>query len=451
MKTIAILRNFCLFTVSSVSLSCGDRNYDNPVDTEKTQPIAAGTNQDSPTPENPTGADSPKVTPSGTTVGGKETVTKVACLTDDCTSPAAVAVTPPAFSVLDFFPGNQGGTCSVAKASTVSNGSANRITLIYRANYASMGVWQLYARNISVASNGTMTAGDPVNLFPNCFGNSTGITDYSITGYASSTLTSQNRALNNLSDGNFTHVKISSTCFNTGLNETKSFNLTDLSDDTTTTMTNYLSASGALGYWPEKNVYIKADGTTLNPDGTTGTTTIPGNWTSSGTSPLGAMSFLGTDSQALYVVQANSLNSIYAVSANLISNAITAAGSNYTAFGRHPTFGMFAFYSGAYVMRLYTTGNFSQSPDINARAIPFASRIIGTNGYVLSGSFYHSSFLCEVLKYNFSNGTAASLFKSSYTCKTSLGTIGNRSLLSDVTSSTATTGKLFLTPDLSAL
>ncbi len=428
MSVSKLLRYFAVLGASSASLSCGSRDYDNPVDVPAATPAAGSpdTAQTNPATNTP-GADLPNAKPAET---------PEACLTDNCTPPAQT-VAPAAYSMIDFFPGSQTGICSIAKAEVISNRSANRMTIIYRAKYASVGKWQLYGRNITVAANGTLTQSEPVNLFPNCAGDETGITGYNILGYASPLFTAQSKALNHSSDGDYTHIKIGSVCYSAGPDEQKSFNLATLAADNTTPMTDFLATNGAVGFWPEKNVYIKSDGSSLNPDGTAGSVNISKPFAE-------ALEVLGSDAERLYLTYQSGFSDLYSVAlSNYNAIRIDDYHNSYHSLGRHSKLGFFHI-EGIYLYNVINGINtYTARHDLNI--VKNASRIIGFKGFLIGQT------RCEVKKINFTEKKFDTMFSANTDCKTSLGTYGNRSILTDVSATPESTGKLLLTPDLSAL
>lgn len=453
MRALKLLRYFSAIAVSCVSLSCGsERKFDNPVETtdtpqEEQGPDGAKVNTNrtagtTPGPGTPDESTNPQGVATGPTMStvktdGKTTSTQT-CLTDNCTPPA-LAVASGSFSLIDYFPGNQVGVCYVADSTVIKNKSANRMTVIFRAKYASVGKWQLYARNITVAANGSLSQGEPVNLFPNCAGDESGVTGYNILGYASPNFTAQNIALNHLVDSDFTHIKIASLCFSAGPDEQKTFNLATLANDTSTTTTNFLATSGAVGHWPEKNVYIKSDGSSLNPDGSAGNVNISGVGTN--------LKILGSDADKLYFMPQDGNNnpSYYITLSNYNKQSINNGSyGKYNGIGKHIKLGFFYFYDSS---KLYNFSNnletsFGYAP---GSLVDGASRILGYKGFLIGTTN------CQVKKINFTEKTFTSIFSANANCTLSLGTWGNQSVLTNVTSTATSIGKLFLTSDLSEL
>jgi hypothetical protein len=243
-----------------------------------------------------------------------------------------------ALNTLNFSPE---ANCSLGTDTIIARSeSANRMTMIYRANYASVGMWQLYGRNITLSSDGTIAfAGDPVNLFPGeCYGNTSGVTSFSITGFADGSSSTQAYDINDAH--NVAALAIQMTCYSSVLSGSATFNLSDFSRVTTSTKT-FLKDQGVVGYWRGKNVYVKSNGTTMNPDGTAGSATI--TWTGFtsiskvyGTDKAGGI-YLSGGSTYKYV------DSTFAVSTSTVVNALTDwTAANFSTSGAyHSQYGLY--------------------------------------------------------------------------------------------------------------
>ena len=288
------MNNLAIFTMLVFTGCNNNHNFKNPEDPHnKVSAIAAATTSSSTSSgtaaEGTTGSGTAS---SGTTSGGTtaSSPAKGACLTDTCTAAAEVPLL--ALKSVQII----GEGCPIADVRILKNESSNQFTVVYRANYASAGLWQLYARNVTVSSDGTMAlqGNSQVNLFPSvCLGNTLGVTAYNITGYRSGSSTS--KVFNYTNASNTTDFSVDMTCYNTALNSTNTFNTSALSPSVNSTTT-FLSTDGAVGYNKYLNVYVKANGTTVNPNGSASTSVVPGNWTSSGTNPLGSItSIYGND------------------------------------------------------------------------------------------------------------------------------------------------------------
>jgi hypothetical protein len=241
-----------------------------------------------------------------------------ACLTDNCTVPAA-----PTLALNKIVYGDT-AQCTFYPPSIIRSEHKQRLTLIYRANYASAGLVQLYARNVTIAADGSMAfASDPVNLFPGeCYGNPSGVTAFSIVGYADNGTSPS--ILQYTDAHNVNLVRIQMTCYTSAFNNTKTFNLDDLSVSTSAT-TSFLSSQGAVGYWRGQNVYVKANGTTLNPDGSAGPIVIPGTWT--GDNAISTI--YGTDqSGGLYLATKAKTTYPYTKSYKYVSSALSVSDSS---------------------------------------------------------------------------------------------------------------------------
>jgi hypothetical protein len=182
----------------------------------------------------------------------------------------------------------------------IKSTQSNRLTVFYRANYAAVGRWQLYAQNIAVDAAGTMSLmGDKVNLHPNCTGNINGVTSFDVTEFEADQSTAGRRALDAKSLERAKSVKIAINCVNTARNVVRTIDLATLRDTTAAT-TRFLSKDGAVGYWPSKDLYIKGDGSTLTAAGQASSVKIPGGTASmsySG-SPLSTYDYSNTDARA---------------------------------------------------------------------------------------------------------------------------------------------------------
>jgi hypothetical protein len=216
--------------------------------------------------------------------------TKAACLNDNCTPPTSTVAPIMTFSSLSYFPEGQ-TNCELGEyVRLVKSLQINQMTIFYRAKYASLGRWQLYARQIQVGTDGTMSfPSEKVNLLPSCDGNVNGVTGFSLTEYADAT-GSTDRVLNISDVEKATNVKVSITCVNTAQSAVRVLNLATLSDSLETTVVP-LSTLGARGYWPSKGVYLKSDGSSLNRDGTVGNLVVTVAPTSS----------MGSDDSGIYL------------------------------------------------------------------------------------------------------------------------------------------------------
>lgn len=159
----------------------------------------------------------------GGTAGGSNP----ACV-DNCTAPAATN----SFTLKEanyFNPSTS--SCQLGNSVAIVSSQLNQITVIYRANYASVGMWKLYGKRFSVAGDGSMALLDtsPVELYPECFGNTSGVTEFSVIGFRSAQ--APTKALHkhweyDPANQNITHVKLGITCVNSAQSGTKTFNLT---------------------------------------------------------------------------------------------------------------------------------------------------------------------------------------------------------------------------------
>ncbi len=184
----------------------------------------------------------------GKTGGG----TTTSCV-DDCTSPS----TTNTFSLKEanFFNPST-ASCQLGNAVALVSAQLNQITVIYRANYSSVGMWKLYGKRFSVAGDGSMALLDssPVDLYPECFGNTAGVTAFSITGYKSSQVATKTLYKYwefDAANQNLTHVKVNVTCTNSTQSGSKTFNLTAgiaTSFDTPTLYSTTTGWHGGTGY-----------------------------------------------------------------------------------------------------------------------------------------------------------------------------------------------------------
>lgn len=308
-------------------VSCGDRAYDNPVD--------PGTKENEGTPA----ADKPAS--EGTPTGG------AACLGEGCTASVSSYLS---LNSVKFI----GDSCSVADVRVLKNESLNRITLIYRANYQSEGLWQLYSRNVNVAADGTLSlvGTAPTNLFPNrCVGNTQGVSGYLVSGYRSGSNTP--KVFNYANASNVTDFSVDMTCYSGALSQSNTFVASTLSPGVDS-VTTFFEKDDAIGYFKSKNLYVKSNGSTLNPDGSASSFAIPGNFSSSGSNQLGKIKAIyGNDAAGgMYFAAENGyvkyISSTGAVSdlayPNTISSnaktwpSVLSAGGIY-----HTLFGMFVF------------------------------------------------------------------------------------------------------------
>lgn len=198
----------------SMLVSCGsellgipsDKSLNNPVDPKvsgKTGQIGSGGD-------------------GGTAEGGIPT-----CV-DNCTAPSASN----SFALREanyFNPSTS--SCQLGDSVAIVSSHLNQITVIYRANYASVGMWKLYGKRFSVAGDGSMALLDssPVDLYPECYGNTSGVTEFSVIGFRSTqapTKTLHKHWEYDPANQNITHVKLGITCVNSAQSGTKTFNLT---------------------------------------------------------------------------------------------------------------------------------------------------------------------------------------------------------------------------------
>lgn len=426
-------------TIFSGSLNCGSRNYDNPVDTPNAAETPATTSPDS-AKSNPNGAAAP----------------------GEAAAPGAAApnVAKKEFTILDVS-SIQNEKCTTFRASTVSHTRLNRVTLFYIAKCPSLGIRQLYARNISLNFEGQSEVGTAVNLFPNCIGNERGVEDYSLTGYISDTLTRQKLALNHKTDGNFTHIKIKSKCYSDGLNEEKSFALDTLLEYNTAPLQNYLHVNGALGYWPEKKVYLKNNGTTLNLDGTVGAITIAGDWTYADIynyhGQLGSMTFLGSTPQELYIKTKGyrGTNTLYSIKNSDLT--VTPAYLNEREaffFVTHPTLGIYltrefkSIIDPTYLFRYQNAKNISTSyfTKNGVKILRESARVVNGKTFFISTESF-----CSLNEYNFSQGKEILIATLGTLCAETLGEYGNRNIFTNISWNATDTGQIYLTPDLTTL
>lgn len=197
-------------------------------------------------------------------VGGSEAA--ALCLTDNCTAPSVTAPNI-AFHTFHYFPAGQ-SSCQLARDTVVlKSAQAGRMTVLFRANYASLGRWQLYAQNIAVDAQGAMTAlGERVNLFPDCTGNSEGVRSFEVTEYAEDTLSGAPRVWDVQSLERAKAAKISIDCGNQSAAARRTLDLATLGNTTMITKP-FLTQLGAIGPWQRKNVYLKNNGALLSADG----------------------------------------------------------------------------------------------------------------------------------------------------------------------------------------
>ena len=269
--------NLTIFpTIFLISIVVGcSHSFNNPVDpaNASSSTASSGTSTSSST----SGAAGTSTSGATTSASGAKTSQTTSTQT---ASPTATP-TPWTITSADFF-GVSDSTSQIGTDPTILvSKQLNQITVLYRANYASSGIWQLYVKRFSVGSDGTLSLLDstPVNLYPNCFGNSTGVTSFVVSGYLSGLsapatgafkATDYNDAMQNL-----TGFKVTVTCVNSAQSGSATYNLSSGITSTGTTTTPLLVGLGALGYWSGKNVYVKGDGTTLNPNGTASSVTAP--------------------------------------------------------------------------------------------------------------------------------------------------------------------------------
>jgi len=159
----------------------------------------------------------------GGTAGGGNPI----CV-DNCSAPAATN----SFALKEanyFNPSTS--SCKLGDSVAIVSSQLNQITVIYEANYASVGMWKLYGKRFSVAGDGSMALLDtsPVDLYPECFGNTSGVTEFSVTGYKAAQAANKTLYKHwefDPANQNITHVKLGITCVNSAQSGTKTFNLT---------------------------------------------------------------------------------------------------------------------------------------------------------------------------------------------------------------------------------
>ncbi len=213
--------------------------------------------------------------PSSTKEEAANTEVSAYCLQGDCTAPASPTANIN-FASYSYFPGSQNGCQMGSDTVLLKSLQANRMTIFYRALYASVGRWQLYAQNVGVDAGGVMTPmGERVNLLPGCNGNTAGVVAFDVREYIDATGNSGARTFNLKSLERAAAVKVDITCVNAAQSASRTIDLSSLLDSDKSTVP-FLKRDGAIGFWASKNVFIKADGTTLNSDGSAGSLVIPG-------------------------------------------------------------------------------------------------------------------------------------------------------------------------------
>jgi len=400
-----------IFTLLLTFTSCqqdAGHTFDNPVDPESSK--------------SPIG----EVAQTETASGGNEAATEAQpaattppepCLTADCVTPTTPSLV---VNYLAFI----ADTCEAANVTVLKNTSLNRITLIYRAKYASDGLWQLYVRNLTVNPDGTLalTGTGPTNLFPNqCIGNTTGVTGYTISGYAGTGTTYKYYDWHEVT--NASAFAINMTCYSAPLNLSNTFDAATLSPSVATT-TSFLTTDGAVGYYKVQNVYVKSNGTTINLNGTANAFVIPGNWTSSGTSPLGPIQGIyGNDAAGgLYISSKNGSTSHhkYLTAGGVLTDMTSTVDFGYIIFPPlntrasggifHSTLGMYA--ANTYYSYIYGFNNGTSTSK--------STDAIGTEGHVLGFAadklltigeavYFSDGWNRSVQSFNFSSGTFSTL------------------------------------------
>lgn len=416
--------NTITFSLLLTFASCqqgADPDFDNPVDPEnlKNSPGAAAQTETASAGTEPAPDEQPEAVS-----------TPEPCLTADCVTPTntALAVNGLAFIADD---------CPASSVTVLKNVSLNRITLLYRAKYASDGLWQLYARNLTVNADGTLalTGTGPTNLFPNqCVGNTDGVTGYTITGYAGSGTTYKYYSWTNVT--NASAFTINMTCYSAPLNSSNTFDAATLSPSVATT-TSFLTTDGAVGYYKAQNVYVKSNGTTINPNGTANAFVIPGNWTTSGTSQLGPIQGIyGNDAAGgLYINSKNGSNNYYKylTAAGVLTDMTSTGYLNdfyFPPLDSRPAGGMFHSTLGMYVTsnRIYGFNN-GASTSFSTHAIGSFPRYGLALGFMADrmlvvsyddASYYYPRNLLR--SFDFSSGTFSTVASDAFPGGESAGT-----------------------------
>ena len=268
--------------------------------------------------------------PSSTKEEASNTNVSGYCLQGDCTAPASPTANIN-FALYSYFPGSQTGCQMGADTVLVKSLQANRMTIFYRALYASVGRWQLYAQNVGVDAGGVMTPmGERVNLLPGCNGNTAGVVAFDVKEYSDATGNSGARTFNLKSLERAAAVKVDITCVNAAQSASRTIDLSSLLDSDKSTV-HFLERDGAIGFWASKNVFIKADGTTLNPDGSAGSLVIPG-YNGSNISRV-----IGEEADGIYIQVTAGTRYV----TNNLSNASVAFGGIATGSFVAPDFGLF--------------------------------------------------------------------------------------------------------------
>ena len=268
--------------------------------------------------------------PSSTKEEASNTNVSGYCLQGDCTAPASPTANIN-FALYSYFPGSQTGCQMGADTVLVKSLQANRMTIFYRALYASVGRWQLYAQNVGVDAGGVMTPmGERVNLLPGCNGNTAGVVAFDVKEYSDATGNSGARTFNLKSLERAAAVKVDITCVNGAQSASRTIDLSSLLDSDKSTV-HFLERDGAIGFWASKNVFIKADGTTLNPDGSAGSLVIPG-YNGSNISRV-----IGEEADGIYIQVTAGTRYV----TNNLSNASVAFGGIATGSFVAPDFGLF--------------------------------------------------------------------------------------------------------------
>ena len=396
-----------VLTIGLFSCENADHKFDNPVDPKNTvdqssPSDAGGTEQ--------TAGDSGNTGSSSTSESG-------VCLTDNCNSPAT-----PTINLTNATWFSQSSSCSVGTGAIVLKSLyLSRFTILYRANYASAGLWQLYALGFTVSADGTMAAdANPVNLFPSCYGNASGVTAFSVTEYKDGTTTTARR-LNFDEAENVSDFVVSVTCVNNALSGSVKFGTAAGYSTSTANTLPFMNTLGAYGYWAEKSVYLKADGTSLNADGTAGNVII--------SMPSGKTinSVVGSDSTGVYLAMSGP--SCYFVSSSLqVSSSTicgyTDSGANYGIWN-DPTYGTNTLvnryssnYSRLYIEHWQNNSKITSSQPLgNNLGNNIKSFLLTRNNKILAGDYYNSQYQNSVGyvyhnylgTLNLSNGTFTTL------------------------------------------